>query len=53
MSYNWIKPEEISFNCILLMDRWLIRYICESLSNDDEYNQNLGLALSKNPVVLW
>lgn len=53
MSYNWIKPEEISFNCILLMDRWLIRYICESLSDDDEYNQNFGLALSKNPVVLW
>ena len=51
MSNNWIDPKEISFNCILLMDRWLIRYICTN--GDEEYFNNLGTALAANPVVAW
>jgi len=53
MGYNWINSSEISFNCILLMDRWLIRAICTFDIANDEYRKNLGIALAANPVVAW
>lgn len=52
MSYHWIDPEEISFNCILLMDRYLIRCICTEDGGED-YCRNLGIALAYNPTVAW
>lgn len=51
MSNHWINPKEISFNCILLMDRWLVRYLCSS--GEKTYNDNLGIALAHNPAVKW
>ena len=51
MGFNWIDPKEFSFNCILLMDSWLIRGICEC--QNEEYRKNLGIAFAANPVVAW
>ena len=51
MSFNWIIPKDFSFNCITLMDRWLIRYICTS--SDEEYLKNLAIALAANSVAAW
>ncbi len=55
MSFNWINPEEFSFNCILLMDRYLIRLICTKSYYGDhhEYCEKLGIALAANPAVAW
>jgi SAM-dependent methyltransferase len=51
MGYNWIDPKEFSINCILLMDRWLIRYICKR--DNENFRKNFGIALAANPVVAW
>lgn len=53
MLYNWIKPEEFSFNSFLLFDRWIIRMMCHNHIGDDEFDVNLGIALTYNPVVNW
>jgi ubiquinone/menaquinone biosynthesis C-methylase UbiE len=59
MAFNWIKPEEYSFNTFLLMDKWIIQYILglnkysQGYYVDDEYRQHLGIALYYNPVVRW
>lgn len=51
MSFSWIDPKEYSFNCLLLMDRYLIRQIMTP--GGGEYAQNLGIALAYNPAVAW
>lgn len=51
MSFNWIDPEEYSFHCLLLMDRYLIRQIM--VPGGGEYARNLGIALAYNPAVAW
>ena len=53
MSFHWIEPSEYSFNCILLMDRYIIRQICMISGYDEEYLKNLSVALAYNPVVAW
>lgn len=54
MSFNWINPKDFSFNCILLMDRNLVRIICtQSFGNHEEYQKYLGIALANNPAVKW
>ena len=53
MSFNWIDPTEYSFNCILLMDKFIIRQICTASWYDEEYLKNLSIALAYNPVVAW
>ncbi len=53
MSLNWIDSKEFSFNCVLLMDRWLVRYILEGYKKDREYRKHLGIALKYNPAVAW
>ena len=54
MSFNWINPNEFSFNCILLMDRYMIRLICtQSFGDEEKYFRNLGVALAYNPAVAW
>ncbi len=53
MSFNWINPNDYSFNCILLMDRYLIRQICTQRWYGDDYARNLGIALAYNPAVAW
>jgi len=51
MSYGWIDAKEYSFNSLLLMDTWIVRYI--SHKKNPEFNRNLAVALVANPVVLW
>lgn len=53
MNYNWIKPEEFSFNSFLLMDRWIIRMMCENHLRDKDFSKNLAIALEYNPAVKW
>ncbi|MCQ1529926.1 class I SAM-dependent methyltransferase [Lutispora saccharofermentans] len=53
MEYNWINAEEFSFNSFLLMDRWLIRMICNNYLEWNEFIDNLGIALAYNPTVAW
>jgi len=59
MAYNWIRAEEFSFNCILLMDRWILRYFVgmgqsgEGHYINPEYRKHLGIALAYNPAVYW
>ena len=51
MSYGWIDAKTLSFNSLLLMDGWIIRYI--SNIKDAEFHQKLAIALAANPVVKW
>ena len=59
MSYGWIKAEDYSFNSILLMDRWILRYIVGLGQSgvghyaNPEYRNHLGIALAYNPAVRW
>lgn len=54
MSFKWIDPNEISFQCILLMDRYLLRQICAQNSTyDEKYFRNLSIALAYNDAVAW
>lgn len=53
MIYNWIKPEEFSFNSFLLFDRWIIRMMCQHYLGSHEFDVNLGIALAYNPAVKW
>ena len=53
MTFNWIKAEEISFNCFLLMDRWIIRMICSNYLGWQEFEDNFSIALAYNPTVQW
>ena len=48
---GWIDPAEYSFDCMLHMERFQVRYILES--PDEEGRKALGIALKANPKVLW
>lgn len=52
MSFHWIEPENYSFHCLLLMDRYLIAQVCGPWYGE-EYDRNLGIALANNPAVAW
>lgn len=51
MNYNWIKPEEHSINCLLLMDRWIIRFIAKY--GCPEFRTHLGTVLTYHPSIKW
>ncbi|AIQ65359.1 methyltransferase type 11 [Paenibacillus stellifer] len=53
MSYNWIDADKFSFNSFLLMDRWIIRMICNEYAGWGDFCDNLGIALAYNPSVSW
>lgn len=53
MLYNWINPEEFSFNSFLLMDRWLIRMMFTNYLVDKNFKRNLAIALEYNSAVKW
>lgn len=59
MLYGWIKAEDYSFNSILLMDRWILRYLVGMGQSgvgyyaSSEYRKHLGIALAYNPAVHW
>jgi SAM-dependent methyltransferase len=51
MSFGWIDARQFSFNTLLLMDRWLLNTIAGN--QDPEFRNNLAIALTGNPAVLW
>ncbi len=53
MSLKWINVEEFSFNALLLMERFQLRCIFESLRENADWRRNMGLALAHNPAVAW
>lgn len=59
MSFNWINAQDYSFNSILLMDRWILRYLVGMGTSgvghyaNVEYRRHLGIALAYNPAVCW
>ena len=59
MSWNWINPQDYSFNSFLLLERFQIRLMMESCGwrqegkDKDEWRQNMGIALNIHPAVKW
>lgn len=51
MALNWIDVNEFSFNCVLMMERFQLRYLCEC--DDEDLQKHLGIALRANPAVAW
>lgn len=51
MSCGWIDARQFSFNSLLLMDAWIIRYL--AANGDAAFNQKLAVALAANPAVVW
>ena len=48
---GWINPEDYSFDCMLRMERFQIRYI---LGNPDTAGKKaLAIALKANPKAAW
>ena len=48
---GWIDPSEYSFDCMLRMERFQIRFILEYLEDADR--PIMGAALKANPKVVW
>ncbi|MCL2833760.1 MAG: methyltransferase domain-containing protein [Treponema sp.] len=56
MPLGWINPDDFTFNCFLLMDRFQIRLMFNSggwRSEKAEWKRNMGAALNANPAVKW
>lgn len=53
MSLNWIDVKDYSFNCLLMMERFQLHLIMENAKGNERLTQNLAVALSNNPAVLW
>lgn len=51
MSLKWIDVNEFDFNCLLLMERFQLRYLCQS--DDPLLRKHLGIALRAHPAILW
>ena len=51
LGLGWLKPEEYSFNSLLLLERFQLRY---TLGREKpEFAEAMGIALAANPVVAW
>lgn len=50
MALNWIDVNNYDFNCILLMERFQLNYLC-GCAND--ICTELGVALKAHPAVKW
>jgi len=56
MAWNWINPEEYSFNSFLLLERFQICKMIDAegwLKNKNKWRRSMGIALTANPAVLW
>lgn len=51
MALDWINVNEFDFNCLLLMERFQLRYLC--WGGDAQMHRHLGIALRANPAVRW
>lgn len=50
MALDWINVNDYDFNCILLMERFQLNYLC---SCGQDIHDNLGIALKAHPAVKW
>jgi len=50
MALNWIDVNEYDFNCILLMERFQLNYLC---GWGKDIHDKLGIALKQHPAVRW
>ncbi len=50
MALNWINVQEYDFNCILLMERFQLDYLCAC---GQDVRRELGVALKAHPAVKW
>jgi len=53
MSLGWINVEDFSFNCILMMERFQLRWMLESRRGNAEWKRTMSVALAGNPAVAW
>ena len=52
MRYNWIDGKEYTMNCILLLDRWVLRWIFQDCPHyDGDYLADMAKALYRYPHV--
>lgn len=51
MALNWIDVTHFDFRCLLLMERFQLRYLC--FGSDGEFHRHLGIALKAHPDVCW
>ncbi len=51
MALNWINVREFSFNCMTLLERFQILYMCGI--DDGKWLESFGIALRRNPTVAW
>ena len=50
MALNWIDVTDYDFNCILLMERFQLNYLC---GWGKDIHTELGIALRAHPAVKW
>ena len=50
MALNWIDVNDYDFNCILLMERFQLNYLC---SFGQGVHDKLGVCLKAHPAVRW
>lgn len=50
MALNWIDVNDYDFNCILLMERFQLRYLCACAK---DIHAEMGIALKAHPAVKW
>lgn len=50
MALNWIDVNDYDFNCILLLERFQLRYLCECA---EDIRGEMGVALRAHPAVKW
>ena len=51
MALNWIDVNDYDFNCLLLMERFQLRYLCEY--GRSKLSRELGVTLKAHPAVRW
>ncbi|MDD6049913.1 MAG: class I SAM-dependent methyltransferase [Clostridiales bacterium] len=50
MALNWIDVNDYDFNCILLLERFQLRYLCECA---EDIRGEMGVALRAHSAVKW
>jgi SAM-dependent methyltransferase len=56
MPMGWINPNDYSFNCLLLLERFQIRIMLYSGGwrvDSEKWRQSMGIALHANPAIAW
>lgn len=53
MSYNWIKPEELSVHAFAMLDRWAIRMILDNYRQHEGFLNSVGDVFNHYPTIYW